>query len=140
MSDLNKIVIAYDGSDASTRALERAAALASAFQSELIVTSVAPVTTNIGRSAGPIDATDPPEAHYAELENARRYLEGQSLTADFVPAIGHPAETIAQVAEERGADLVVIGTGERGILERLLGQSVSGAVAHRVHCDVLIVH
>ena len=140
MSDLKNIVIAYDGSDASTRALERAAALARAFRSQLIVTSVAPVTTNIGRSAGPVDATDPPEAHYAELEDARRYLEGQSLTADFVPAIGHPAETIAQVAEEREADLVVIGTGERNILERLLGQSVSGAVAHRVHCDVLIVH
>ena len=140
MSDLKNIVIAYDGSDASTRALERAAALARAFGSQLIVTSVAPVTTNIGRSAGPVDATDPPEAHYAELEDARRYLEGQSLTADFVPAIGHPAETIAQVAEEREADLVVIGTGERNILERLLGQSVSGAVAHRVHCDVLIVH
>ena len=140
MSDLKNIVIAYDGSDASTRALERAAALARAFGSQLIVTSVAPVTTNIGRSAGPVDATDPPETHYAELEDARRYLEGQSLTADFVPAIGHPAETIAQVAEEREADLVVIGTGERNILERLLGQSVSGAVAHRVHCDVLIVH
>ena len=140
MSDLKNIVIAYDGSEASTRALERAAALARAFRSQLIVTSVAPVTTNIGRSAGPVDATDPPEAHYAELEDARRYLEGQSLTADFVPAIGHPAETIAQVAEEREADLVVIGTGERNILERLLGQSVSGAVAHRVHCDVLIVH
>jgi nucleotide-binding universal stress UspA family protein len=137
---MQRIVIAYDASEASQRALERAATLAGAFHSELIVTSVAPVTTNIGRSAGPIDPADPPEAHYAELEEARKYLEGHSLQADFVPAIGHPAETIAQVAEERGADLVVVGTGERGILERLLGQSVSGAVAHRVHCDVLIVH
>jgi nucleotide-binding universal stress UspA family protein len=137
---MKTIVIAYDGSDPSQRALERAAELAAAFQSQLIVTSVAPVTTNIGRSAGVIDPADPPEAHYAELEEAQKYLEGRSLAADYVPAIGHPADTIAQVAEERGADLVVVGTGERGILERLLGQSVSGAVAHRVHCDVLIVH
>jgi nucleotide-binding universal stress UspA family protein len=137
---MKKIVIAYDGTEASMRALERAAMLAGAFNSELIVTSVAPVTTNIGRSAGPIDPADPPEAHYAELDEARMYLEGQSLKADLVPAIGHPAETIARVVEERDADLVVLGTSEPNILERLLGQSVSGAVAHRVHCDVLIVH
>ncbi len=114
--------------------------LAGAFGSQLIVTSVAPITTNIGRSAGLIDAADPPEAHYAELDDARTYLEGHAVAADYVPAIGHPAETIAALAAERGADLVVVGTSEPGLLERLLGQSVSGAVAHRVHCDVLIVH
>ena len=137
---MKTIVIAIDGSDVSKRALERAATLAGAFQSQLIVTSVAPITTNIGRSAGPIDPADPPEAHYAELDDARTYLEGQAVAADYVPAIGHPAETIAALAAERGADLVVVGTSEPGVLERLLGQSVSGAVAHRVHCDVLIVH
>jgi nucleotide-binding universal stress UspA family protein len=137
---MKSIVIGYDESDSAKRALERAAELAKAFGSQLIVTSVAPLTTNIGRSAGPIDSTDPPSAHIEELKHAREYLEGQGLQAEYAPAIGHPAETIAQVAKERGADLVVVGTRELGFFERILGQSVSDSVAHRVHCDVLIVH
>lgn len=137
---MKKILIGYDESDVAKRALERAAELAKAFDSELIVTSVAPIMTNIGRSAGPIDPTDPPEAHIEELKHARTFLEGRGLKADYAPAIGHPAETIAQVAQERGADLVVLGTHEPSVIGRLFGQSVSESVAHKVHCDVLIVH
>jgi nucleotide-binding universal stress UspA family protein len=137
---MKTIVLGYDESDPAKRALERAAQLAKAFQSQLIVTSVAPITTNIGRSAGPIDSTDPPSAHVEELKHARDYLEREGLKADYVAAIGHPAETIAQLAEERNADLVVMGTREISVVARLLGQSVSDSVAHKVHCDVLIVH
>lgn len=137
---MKTILIGYDEGEASKRALERGAQLAKAFDSQLIVVSVAPITTNIGRSAGPIDSTDPPEAHIQELKHAQTYLEGEGLKADYAPAIGHPAETIAQVAEERGADLVILGTKEPGLIARLFGQSVSESVAHRVHCDVMFVH
>jgi nucleotide-binding universal stress UspA family protein len=137
---MKKIVIGYDESDAAKRALERAADLAKAFDSELIVASVAPITTNIGRSAGPIDSTDPPSAHIEELKHAKSYLEGRGLQADYTPAIGHPADTLVQIARDRDADLVVLGTGEPSVIARLFGQSVSDSVAHRGHCDVLIVH
>jgi nucleotide-binding universal stress UspA family protein len=137
---MKKIVIGYDESDAAKRALERAADLAKAFDSQLIVASVAPITTNIGRSAGPIDSTDPPEAHIEELKHARAYLEGRGLQAEYAPAIGHPAETLVQMAKENDADLVVLGTREPNVIARLFGQSVSDSVAHKVHCDVLIVH
>jgi nucleotide-binding universal stress UspA family protein len=137
---MKMILIGYDEGEASKRALERGAQFAKAFDSQLVVTSIAPITTNIGRSAGPIDSTDPPEAHIQELKHAQTYLEGQGVKADYVPGIGHPAETIAQVAEERGADLVILGTKEPGLIARLFGQSVSESVAHRVHCDVMFVH
>ena len=137
---MKTILIGYDEGEASKRALEGGAQLAKAFDSQLIVTSIAPITTNIGRSAGPIDPTDPPEAHIQELKHAQTYLEGQGIKADYAPGIGHPAETIAQVAEERGADLVILGTKEPGLIARLFGQSVSESVAHRVHCDVMFVH
>jgi nucleotide-binding universal stress UspA family protein len=135
-----KIVLGYDESDAAKRALERAAEVTKALGSELIVTSVAPVMINIGRSAGPGDPTDPPEAHAEELAHAKSYLEGEGVQADYVPAMGEPAQTIAELAKERGADLIVLGTHEPGLLGRLFGQSVTETVAHKVHCDVLIVH
>ena len=137
---MKTILIGYDEGEASKRALERGAQLAKAFDSQLIVTSIAPITTNIGRSAGPIDPTDPPEAHIQELKHAQTYLEGQGVKADYAPGIGHPAETIAQVAEERGADLVILGTKEPGLIARLFGQSVSETVSHHARCDVLVVH
>jgi nucleotide-binding universal stress UspA family protein len=137
---MKRILLAYDESEPAKRALERAAELTEAFGSELIVTSVAPVLVNIGRSAGPGDPVDPPSAHIEELSHARSYLEGRGVQAEYLPAMGHPAQTIAEVAKERGADLIVMGTREPNLVARLFGQSVSDQVAHQVHCDVLIVH
>jgi nucleotide-binding universal stress UspA family protein len=137
---MKTIVVGYDETEPAKRALERAAELAQAFGSKLIVTSVAPVHIPIARGAGPIDPIDPPEAHAEELEHARSYLEGRGIKADYQPALGDPAETIVELAEQRGADLIVVGTREPNILERLLGQSVSAGVSRRAHCDVLIVH
>ena len=137
---MKKIVLGYDESEAAKHALERAAQIAKAFDSELVVTSVAPVMTNIGRSAGPVDPTDPPSTHIEELKHAQAYLEGEGLQADYVPALGRPADTIAELAQERRADLIIMGTHEPSAIGRLFGQSVSDSVAHKVHCDVLIVH
>ena len=92
------------------------------------------------RSGGPIDPTDPPERHIEELKHAKAYLDAQGVQADYVPAVGHPAETIAELAREREADLIVVGAHHSNAIGRLLGQSVSDSVAHKVHCDVLIVH
>jgi nucleotide-binding universal stress UspA family protein len=137
---MKKIVVGYDDTDASRRALERAASVAQAFGSELIVISVAPVMTSVGRSGGPADPVDPPEKHAKELEAARSFLEGKGLAAHLVPGVGDPADTIIEVANERSADLVVVGSRELGLIQRLLGQSVSGSVARQAQCDVLIVH
>ncbi len=137
---MNTILLAYDDTDPSKRALERAAQLTKAFGAKLIVTSVSPFMASIGRSAGPIDPTDPPEKHAEELAHARTYLEGEGIEAAYAPALGDVADTIATVARENNADLIVVGTRELNALQRLLGQSVSASVTHKAECDVMIVH
>jgi nucleotide-binding universal stress UspA family protein len=136
---MKTIVVGYDESPESQRALERAVTIAKALGSKIVVTSVAPVTVSPGRG-GAIDATDTPQDHRAELADARKYLEGQGVEADYVPAVGHPADTIAQVAKQVSADLVVVGSGEPNLLQRMLGQSVTEGVVHKVDTDLLIVH
>jgi nucleotide-binding universal stress UspA family protein len=133
------IVIGYDDSEASRRALERGAALARAFASKLVVTSVAPVSASPARSLG-ADPTDTAADHLAELATARAYLEGEGLQADYIEALGNPGESILAAASERSADMIIVGTREPGVVQRLLGQSVSDTVSHHAHCDVLIVH
>ena len=45
-----------------------------------------------------------------------------------------------EAAQQHGADLIVLGTRELSLVQRLLGNSVSNAVANKARCDVLIVH
>jgi nucleotide-binding universal stress UspA family protein len=137
---MKTIVVGYDESEASKRALERAAQLAKAFESTLVITSVAPVIiTPTARSIG-IDPGETFAEHLAELSAARAYVDSQGLHAEYVEASGHPGESILAAAQEHSADMIVVGTREAGLLERLLGGSVSAQVSQRAHCDVLIVH
>jgi len=137
---MKTIVVGYDETEPAKRALERAAELAQAFGSKLIVTSVAPVLLSTSRSMGAIDPTDPPAEHTAELQHAREFLACKGLEAQYQAALGEPADTIIEVAESSGADLIVVGTREPNVFERLLCQSVSQSVSRQAHCDVLIVH
>ncbi len=137
---MKTIVVGYDGSEASGRALSRVADLAAAFGSTVIVTSVAPVMTGTSHGGGSVDPTDPPEAHESLLDSAKQILADRGVPAEVVLAMGDPADAIVQLAEERGADLIAVGTREPGLLERLLGHSVSSSVQRHAHCDVLIVH
>jgi nucleotide-binding universal stress UspA family protein len=137
---IKTIVVGYDDSEASRRALERAAMLAKAFESKLVVTTVAPVAPSaVARSIGG-DPVETAGDHLAELAAAKHYLEGSGLTADYIEAFGHPGESILAAAQERSADMIVVGSRELSLLQRLFGTSVSATVSHGAHCDVLIVH
>jgi nucleotide-binding universal stress UspA family protein len=138
---MKTIVVGYDNTEPSQRALERAADIAEKFGSRLVVTSVTPVMAPSGThgTAG-IDPTDPPAEHEAELQQAQAYLSGRNLAAELQSAIGDPADSIVAAAEQNGATLIVVGTREPSFFERVLGSSVSQAVSKHAHCDVLIVH
>jgi nucleotide-binding universal stress UspA family protein len=162
------IVVGYDGTDGADRALRRAAEMAEAFSARLLVVSVswsvyapAPLSgvepiTELGPPAvaGPAATggtvpmpppepgpqPEPEELARRQLERARMSLAGRKVETEYVLELGDPAERLLEVADERGADLIVVGSRERGFLERLLGRPVDEAVARRSERDVLLVH
>ena len=93
----------------------------------------------VGR-AGPVDPADPPDEHKLELIRAASFLHEHGVEGDYDLALADPADHIVELAEKRGADLIVVGTNERSFLERLLWPSVSRKVERKAHCDVMIVH
>ena len=127
---MKTIVLAYNDTDSSDRALERAAELAGFYGAKLVVTSVVPVLVG----------GDMPSEPGAELQLARERLQEYGIEADVVEAVGEISEAIIEVAESCQANLIVVGTREPSQVERLLGHSVSEGVQRMAHCDVLIVH
>ena len=136
---LKTIVVGYDETEPAKRALDRAAELAEAFHAKLIVTSVAPVMVSVGRGMGAIDPTDSPAEHLAELEHARQHLQGLNVEAEFQPAIGEPAETIVLLADERAADMIVVGARGAGGFRWLRMGSVASQLTHHAHRPVVVV-
>ena len=137
---MKKILVGYDGTETSKHALMRAAEIGKALGSKIAITSVAPMLITAGRSMGPYDPADPPKAHESQLAEARTLLEAQGITPTLEEGHGDPADVILEVADQIDADLIVLGTHERSLVERALGMSVSGEVSRKAHRDVLIVH
>ena len=137
---MKTILVGYDDSQESERALERAAEIATAFSSRVHVTSVAPLLVGAPRTMGPYDPSDTPAEHVEQLEHAKTLLIEHGITPVLEQAHGDPADMILEVADEVGADLIVLGSHERSLVEHALGLSVSGTVARKAHGDVLVVH
>jgi len=163
---MRTIVVGYDGSDAAERALGRAADIAQAFSAQLLIVSASGLASIPARVsaleptaepvppavAGPVAAggtvplpeplapQEPEKPARRQLEQARRSLASRKLETEYLVELGDPAERLLEVADQRDADLIVVGSRERGFLERLLGRSVDEAVARRSERDVLLVH
>jgi nucleotide-binding universal stress UspA family protein len=132
---MNTIVLGYDDSPEAGRALERTAELAKALGARVIVASAAPVAVASSRGAGPYDPADPPERHRELAESAATTLAGQGVQAEAASGLGDAADAIAALADERRADLVVVGMSHHS---RFFG-GVSDDVAGHAGCDVLLV-
>lgn len=131
-----RVLIAYDGSEVSRRALDR------------VITFMTTAEIGLVTVAHPI-YRDPPYTGYADLTteeeqrkllfDARNVLEREGIASTGYAPVGDPAEQILATAKAFGAELVVIGARSLGTVKRFVLGSVSTKVMHEAECDVLIV-
>ena len=149
-----KILIAFDGSEASKHALDHAVNFAEPFGAELIILSVVPrvmmpVFPDEGFGAAPITAAQ----NMGEYQDKMKEIYNKSLMNakkdinDHFPDIkvetklleGKPSSTIVSAAEEYDTDLIVIGSrGIGGITGWILG-STSKNIVESCKKPILVV-
>jgi nucleotide-binding universal stress UspA family protein len=142
------IICGIDGSNDSRAAVKVAAQYADRLGSALILAHVAepayvPYASAypFGGMAGPMMVMEKAES---EEEAAAKLLERIAVEAGLVDAerrvtIGHPAERLAELADEEDAELIVVGSRGRGTLKAAFLGSVAHNLVGVARCPVLIV-
>jgi nucleotide-binding universal stress UspA family protein len=134
-----RILVGYDGSAAGRKAFDAALELAAKHGAELHVISVARAS----------EVGDDVETE-AVIEHSRQYhrrllaelktsVATKGVKAHYEVTVGHPAEQIIYHADQRQADLIVVGDRGRSKFSRLLLGSVSKQVTEHAGRPVLVV-
>jgi nucleotide-binding universal stress UspA family protein len=140
------IVVGTDGSQSAGEAVRQAVALAARLGARVeIVSAYEPVSrSRLRREAQPLPEdlewiVNPREEVDATLREAAATAQAAGVAAETYARQGDPADAILDVAEERDADLIVVGNrGMTGARRFLLG-SVPNRVSHHAPCSVLII-
>ncbi len=127
--NIKKMVVAYDGSAGSKKALAWAVDLAVKLNSDVVVLSVVK-PPEFSPTMDEVDEfySDGEKYYRPLLEKAVEYgkAEGVELQAEILH--GHPAESIVRYAYDRQVDLIVMGTRGMGGFKSL----IIGSVAQKV--------
>lgn len=142
------ILVGYDESEASARALARATDEARSAAVPLVVLAVLelpldprdPHQFGTAGDGTPLTGPFPEPPEITDLlATARARLERAGVSADYVWAPGEPARLIVDVAKERGASKIVVGHHHHGMLGRLFGTDVAADVQRHAECEVVVV-
>ena len=134
------LLMAIDLSDESTMVAERARALAAAFGATLhIIHVIEPLSFAYGGDI-PMDFSGiQEEIHQQAKQQLASFAENCDIPEDRQHIVlGRPEVEIHSMAEEIGADLIVVGSHGRYGLALLMGSTANG-VLHGATCDVLAV-
>lgn len=136
---VSKILVAYDGSIQSQQAFDFGMDMAAKYGAALNVLSIArppepPV--NVELQAVLERATEYFESHFARMK-IRAQQAG--VTTAFEVRVGHPAEQIVHLADQIGADAIVMGHRGESLLQKWLLGSVAKRVLSYAHCTVIVV-
>jgi nucleotide-binding universal stress UspA family protein len=135
---ISTIAVGTDGTATAKEAVRQAAEIARQFGAKLILLSV--YQDSPGGSAGEdVElqwASNPAARVRSILERLEEDLRLEGIESETRADSGDPGKVLVQLAEECGADLLVIGN--KGMQHRVLG-SVPNSVTHRANCSVLVV-
>ena len=131
------VLFAYDGSLFAKRALRYATRLGA--DARIAVIAVVPVLIEAPHTEQSTAPEHGAREAARQLEEARAILSDDGVEAEFIQAVGNPAAEIIAAAEQRDADLIVVGHRGRSAISRFIEGSVSDRVVRHATCDVLIV-
>lgn len=150
-AQMNRIIVAVDGSDHARNAVDMAADLAAHYEAALSVVHVATELTSgqvppdlalyheITRAMQP-QSDKLREAAQQIADHAAQQARGAGAKrVETIVDEGDPASTIVRLADELGTDLIVMGSRGLGGIAGLLLGSVSHKVTHLAPCPVLTV-
>jgi nucleotide-binding universal stress UspA family protein len=134
------IVLAYDGSLEGRLALREGARLAQICGASVVLVAVVEFASELyagdfGALYAPTDKTSDVQKI---LDEGIERLKRMGLTPEARLERGDPSERIARVANEVGADLVVVGHHKQGTLARWLKGSVTTDLSNSLSCSLLV--
>jgi nucleotide-binding universal stress UspA family protein len=134
------IVVGTDGSETAGQAFEEACSLAKRVGARLhVVSAYDPVGgARVGEEGAEVGVSPTFEVD-AVLQAAAGKGHADGVEVETYARKGDPSDAILDVAEEQGADLIIVGSmGMRGTKRFLLG-SVPNKISHHATCSVMIV-
>lgn len=143
------VLIATDGTPASTLALSTAASMFGSSAAYTVVSVGTPIPLHAVSPLGlrPLLLTitgdpdtplgNPVGAAESAVAGAEEVLPDQA-DVEIVIEVGSPGETICRIAEDRAVDVIVVGHHERGWLSRLVEPSTTAHVVDHAPCHVLV--
>ena len=143
-----KILVAVDFDTDADKILAQSRQLADVHGASLVLIHVTEPAALSAAMVGPDGlgiVTEDVELDEQLVEAARERLTNLAREAGLTDIelrveLGLPAATLVRVAEEIGADLIVIGHHERRGLALLFGAGTDSGVLHHAPCDVLALH
>jgi nucleotide-binding universal stress UspA family protein len=134
---MKKILCATDGTAHSAHAVELAAEMAKKLGAHL---SICVVNVANGGSRGPLIYSMEDDQVKKVLDAAAAVAKKHGVTnvEELALRSREAASAIVQYAEENGYDQIVVGTGDKRGVSRLVLGSVASDVAGRAHCSVLV--
>ncbi|MEO0144199.1 MAG: universal stress protein [candidate division WOR-3 bacterium] len=136
----SRILLAYDGSDGAKLALEKALELASQMKSKLFVLSVGRIPEYAGSISEIEEAKYQAQKYYSKMLNeVSERAKEKGIDVETIIRYGKPGDVIVDVANEIGADLIVIGIKKHHPLRRRLLGATADKVVDFANCSVLVV-